>query len=229
VYSRKSAIEADEGGADIIYYDILKDDFASTKRAVRNALFFAYTPRILSDSQVEEVAERIKRFSPDGILIANRGLLKPFEGWRIHLDQSFNCFNDIDMQCYSGIPIISPELNFKEATEMKNKRFIVQVQGDIVVMTTKCRLKAPELIDEEERHFKVREYNGLFEITNYKQMGLFSRTKEYIPHGIKYFYMNLPHDAGKFVRIYKKVIELYFDDKRIRKGYTKGHFDRGVE
>jgi hypothetical protein len=37
-------------------------------------------------------------------------------------------------------------------------------------------------------------------------------------------------DAGKFVRIYKKIINNEkFEDTKIKKGYTKGHLERGVE
>jgi hypothetical protein len=104
------------------------------------------------------------------------------------------------------------------------------VHGDIVLMTTKQKIDAPEIIDEEKRHFRVRESNGMHEILNSKQIGLFNRTKDYVKHGIRYFYIDTSKEIGKFIKIYRKIINNEsFNDSKIRKGYTTGHFDRGVE
>ncbi len=247
-YSKKSALLADKAKADVIYYDVQKADCIEVKKRMNYARFFVFTPRILSDGQISEVTEKIKEIKPNGVLVGNRGLLKFLDGFEIHLDYSFNCFNDIDLNFYCGvfnsfgiekprtertrserIPVISPELNFKEIDALKNKRLIVLAHGDIVLMNSRQKLNAPELVDEEGRHFRVRNNNGITEILNSKQLGLFNKARDYLASGIKYFCIDTENDADKFVRIYRKILSNEtFDDKKIRKGYTTGHFDRGV-
>jgi len=228
-YNKKSAQAADRAKADVVYYDVLKEDCEEIKSLLKHTKFFVYTPRILSDKQLVEVADRIKKIDPDGVLVGNRGMLKFLDGRDIHLDYSFNCFNDVDLDCYSGTPIVSPELNFNEIISLKNKRFIVFIHGDIVLMNSKQKLKAPELVDDEGRHFRVRSNNGITEILNSKQLGLFNKARDYVKAGIKYFYIDVEKDVDKFVRIYRKILNFEsFDDSKIKKGYTTGHFGRGV-
>lgn len=228
-YNKKSAQAADQAKADVVYYDALKEDCEDVKETMDHSRFFVYTPRILSDKQLAVVAERVKKSDPDGVLIGNRGMLKFLEGLEVHLDYSFNCFNDVDLNCYPGTPIISPELNFAETTALKDKRFIVLVHGDIVLMNSKQKLMAPELVDSDGRHFRVRINNGITEVLNSKQLGLFNKARDYVRAGIKYFYIDVEKDVDKFVRIYRKILNFEpFDDTRIKKGYTTGHFVRGV-
>ncbi len=229
VYSKKSAIEADEAKADVVYYDVMKGDCEEVKKLVKNSRLFVSTPRILSDEQVAEVAERIEKIDPDGVLVGNRGLLDFLKGREIHLDYSFNCFNDVDLNCYEGRPIVSPELNFKEVAALRNKNFIVLVHGDVVLMNSKQRLSAPQLKDAEGRVFRVRRNGGVTEILNTKQLGLFNKARDYVGIGVKNYLIDVEKDVGKFVRIYRKILSLeQFGDSRIRKGYTTGHFGRGV-
>jgi len=229
VYNKKSALAADKAKADIIYYDVAKDDCSEVKGLLNNSRFFVYTQRILSDRQVVEVADRIEKIRPDGVLVGNRGLLKFLDGRELHLDYSFNCFNDVDLSCYRGTPIISPELNIKEVADLKNKNFIVLVHGDLVLMNSKQRLDARELVDEEGRRFRVRRRQDVTEILNTKQLGLFNKARDYLKGGVKYFMVDVEKDADKFIRIYRKILNLeLFDDSRIRKGHTTGHFNRGV-
>ena len=229
VYNKKSAQAADKARADVIYYDVLKDDCEEVKGLIETSQFFVHTPRILSDKMIVEVAERIKGMDPEGVLVGNRGLLKFLDGRETHLDYSFNCFNDVDLNCYPGVPIISPELNSDEIVALKNKSFIVLVHGDIVLMNSRQKLKAPELVDNEERHFRVRNNNGITEVLNSKQLGLFNKARDYVGAGIKYFYIDLEKDIDKFIRIYRKILNFEpFDDTKIKKGYTTGHFNRGV-
>lgn len=229
VYDKSSALKADAEKADIIYYNILKEDCLEVKRSIKNSKFFVYIPRILSDKEIDSLVNKIKTINPDGVLVGNKGLLKFLKDYELHLDYSFNCFNDIDLNCYNGLPIISPELNFKEVISLKNKRFIVLVHGDIILMNTKQPLNVPELVDEENRRFRVRKNNGIYEILNSKQLGLFNKAREYVKNNIKYFYIDAEKDVDKFIRIYRRILNLEpFNDNRIRKGYTTGHFNRGV-
>jgi collagenase-like PrtC family protease len=228
-YNKKSAQAADRAKADVVYYDVLNEDCKEIKELLDHSRFFVSTPRILSDRQLVEVTDRVKNIDPDGVLIGNRGILKFLDGREIHLDYSFNCFNDVDLNCYQGIPIISPELNFGETAALKNKRFIIIVHGDIVLMSSKQKLKAPELVDSEGRHFRVRINDGITEVLNSKQLGLFNKARDYVRAGIKYFYIDVEKDVDKFVRIYRKILNFEpFDDTKIKKGYTTGHFVRGV-
>ncbi|MFH1431875.1 MAG: peptidase U32 family protein [archaeon] len=228
-YTKKSAIALDSSKADIIYYDITRDDCAEVKGILKHSRFFVFTPRVQSDKETEETAEKIKALKPDGVLVGNRGLLRFLNGYGLHQDYSLNTFNDIDIAHYSAIPIISPELSLKELTALKNKNFIALVHGDIILMTSKEKLKAPELVDNDGRHFRVRLNGATSEILNSKQLGLFNRALDYLSLGIKYFYVDTEKDADKYVRIYRKILSGEpFDDSKIRKGYTRGHLERGV-
>jgi hypothetical protein len=228
-YDAESAVSADKANADVVYYDILKEDCLMVKNKVKHAKFFVYTPRILSDKQILEIKDKIDAINPDGVLVGNRGLLKVLEGYELHLDYSFNCFNDIDLNCFKGIPIISLELDFNDVVSLKNKNFIVLVHGDIVLMTTKEKLKPAKLVDEEGRHFRVRGIQDGCEILNEKQIGLFNKAADYAKEGIKYFYIDTAYCVDNFARIYRKILNFEkFDDTGFREGYTTGHFNRGV-
>ncbi|MEW6222130.1 MAG: U32 family peptidase [Candidatus Hadarchaeota archaeon] len=229
VYNKKSALAADRAKADIVYYDVLKDDCGKVKGLLKNSGFFVYTQRILSDEQITDVAGKIEEIRPDGVLVADRGLLRLLNGYKMHLDYSFNCFNDVDLKCYPAVPIISPELNFKEVSALRNKRFIVLTHGDIILMNSKQKLSAAELVDSEGRSFRVRRNHGVTEVLNMRQLGLFNKARDYVKAGVKYFLVDVEKDVDKFVRIYRKILNFEpFDDRRIRKGYTTGHFNRGV-
>ena len=229
VYNKKSARAAEKAGADVIYYDVLKEDCLDVKGSLNRSRFFVHTPRILSDERLFEVVKKIKLTNPEGVLVGNRGLLRFLDGYDIHLDYSFNCFNDVDLNCYSGMPIVSPELTFDETIALKNKRFIVLMHGDVVLMNSRQKLKAPELVDDDGRHFRIRSNNGITEILNSKQLGLFNKAHDYVRAGVKYFYIDVERDVDKFIRIYRKILNFeHFDDGKIKKGYTTGHFGRGV-
>ncbi|MFH1821812.1 MAG: hypothetical protein ABH852_05175, partial [Methanobacteriota archaeon] len=71
--------------------------------------------------------------------------------------------------------------------------------------------------------------NGVTEILNSNQLGLFNKARDYARAGIKYFYMDVEKNVDKFIRIYRKILNFeQFDDSKIKKGYTTGHFSRGV-
>ena len=237
IYRKSSAIIAEKSGADIIYYDILKDDCADVKNALKTTRFFVYTPRIVSDKETEAIAKKIESIKPAGVLVGNKGFLKFLEnkGYELHLDYSFNCFNDIDLDYYSSkklLPVISPELNLNELSELNDKRFIAYVHGDLVLMTTKEKINAPELVDDADRHFKVREYNSKFEILNANPLALADKSVQLLKHGIRYFYLDAPKDAENIIKTYMKILNYEkIDDKllkKLTKGSTTGHFARGV-
>jgi len=240
VYNKKSAIEADKAKADIVYYDILKSDCEQIKNSLNNSKFFVFTPKVLSKKKVDEIIHIIKRIEPEGVLVSDKGLLNRLNNLKsrdeisseiiLHTDYTINCFNDIDLEYIKATPLISPELSFEEIKNLKNKNFIQFIHGDIVLMTSKEKINSPELVDESDRHFNVRKYPDYIEILNSKQLGLFNKIKEFIDIGIKYFYIDLSRDVGKFTRIYRDIINnKKFDDLKIRKGYTTGHLNKGVE
>jgi putative protease len=234
VHTIAGAREADISGAHVIYYDIFRDDLENARKNVTHTRFFLSTPRVMSDKDVEEAVSIIERLKPDGVLVGERGLLSmlmkkgiPVD---IHLEHSFNVFNDIDLGAYQGTPMISPELTFSELSKFRSKRFIVMVHGPIVLMTTKEPLKAKTLIDESDRKFRTRSYGDLVQILNCSDLGLFNKAAEYLDIGINMFYLDLPQDVGKTISIYRRILSRQrFNDKNKRHGYTTGHLTRGVD
>ena len=234
VHSVEGAKEADQSGAGIIYCDIFNEGCEAARDNVSKARFFISTPRVMSDEAVEKAIDILERLKPAGVLAGERGLLsmlkKTQSPLEIHLDPSFNVFNDIDLAGYDGTPIISPELTFREIAGFRSKRFIVMVHGPLVLMTTREPLNEGTLKDESGREFRARRSGELVEILNCSDLGLFNKAAEYLDAGIKWFYLDLDRDVGKFIRIYKKIISgQRFNDRNIRHGYTTGHFGRGVE
>ncbi|MDD4308331.1 MAG: U32 family peptidase [Thermoplasmata archaeon] len=234
VHTPEGAKEADRAGAAAVYYDIFSKEIAEARDRVKSARFFLSAPRIMSGSGVEDAIDIIKKIGPDGIMVGERGLLTQLQKTRIdaeiHLDQSLNVFNDIDLATYPGIPVISPELNFAELAEMKSKRFIVSVHGPMVLMTAREPIRDRVLRDESGRTFRTRKSGEITEVLNCSDLGLFNKTAEYLGVGIKWFHLDLDRDVGKFVKIYRRIIaKEQFDDRNIRKGFTTGHFGRGVD
>jgi collagenase-like PrtC family protease len=237
-HNLNSAIEADMEDADIIYLDIENPDFIKIKNNVYDTKVFAKTPRILSDENIPIIINQIKEYNPDGLLIGNRGLLKYLPDLikediikpeNIHLDYSFNTFNDLDLEFLNinypdFIPIISPELSFRELTDFVNKKFISLIHGNIILMALKEKITAPELIDESNRHFKVTEENNTTFIQNSNQLGLFNMVKKLKNMNINYYLIDSNKDVGKILRIYKQILNLDFDDRKIKKKYTTGNY-----
>jgi len=148
----------------------------------------------------------------------------------LHLDSSFNVFNDLDLAAYPGIPIISPELSFDEMASFRSKRFIVMVHGPLVLLTTREPIKEGTLRDEAGRQFWTRRAGELVEILNCSDLGLFNKARAFLDAGIKWFYLDLAGDVGRTVNIYKKIIANQpFNDRNARHGHTTGHFGRGVD
>lgn len=234
VHDANGAREADQSGAGVIYYDVFNKDCEAVRQSVKNAKFFLSTPRIMSDMDVQKALEVIGRLKPDGVMAGERGLLfaikKSGNQVEMHLDQSFNVFNDIDLDAYDGIPVISPELRFDEIAKFKSKKFMVMVHGPIVLMTTREPIKDRVLTDESERRFRTRASGDVIEILNCSDLGLFNKSKDYLGIGVKWFYLDPARDVGKIVATYKKIItNEQFDDRKIRRGFTTGHFGRGVD
>ncbi len=229
-YNMKSALEAEKAGCDIIYYDIMKKDFCELQGKLKKAEIFADTPDIVFDEEIAGLVKMVNEKKPKGIVLGNRGLLDQFKGYDIHLKQSFNVFNDVDIDCYNdAIPTISSELSLEDLKQIKNKQFISLIHGRMRIMVLKEKLKAPELIDESGRHFEVIRQGNSTQIMNYKELGLFNKVRQLQEIGIKHFLIDTKKDLGKYVRVYKKILSgAEFNDTKIRKGFTTGHFMKTV-
>jgi collagenase-like PrtC family protease len=234
VHDMKGAREADRAGAEVIYYDIFNDDRESARQQVAMARFFLAAPRVLSDGEVKEAFGIIGDFKPDGVLVGERGLLsmlkKTMPSMETHLDMSFNVFNDIDLACWPGIPIISPELTFREMADLRSRDFIVMVHGPLALMTTKEPIKDKTLRDFSGRVFRTRRMGGLVQILNCSDLGLFNKVEDLLGAGMKWFFLDPEGKVGRTVDIYKRILSgKRFNDRNARHGHTTGHFGRGVD
>jgi putative protease len=232
VHNPEGAAEADRAGADIIYYDIFSEDREAARQNVGRAKFFLSAPRIMNEQDVSRAVGIIRDMRPNGVLVGERGLLAALgkERVEVHLNHSLNIFNDVDLEACGGIPIISPELSFEELAAFKSKRFIAQAHGPLVLMTTREPIKDSMLKDGSGRRFRARKSHDVTEILNCSDLGLFNLTRKYLDVGVKWFHLDLERDVGKFIKVYRKIIfGEKFDDAKIRKGFTTGHFRRGVE
>ena len=234
VHDSRGAGEAAGSGADVIYYDVFKDDLVDARRQAGNARFFLAAPRVMSDGQVEEAVRIVAAAGPDGVLVGERGLLyrlrEESPSLELHLDVSFNVFNDIDLACWPAVPVMSPELTMGEISALGSKRFIVMVHGPLALMTTREPIKDEKLRDDSGRVFGTRRGNGLVQVMNCSDLGLFNRTRELMAAGLSWFFLDLEGNVGKTVEIYKRIISgKRFYDRNARHGHTTGHFGRGVD
>ncbi len=228
------AAEAARAGASVVYYDLFRDDLGEARDAAKGALFFPATPRVMSDAEVERAVGMIRRLGPDGVLAGERGVLyrlldagAPSE---IHLDYSFNVFNDIALAAWPGIPIISPELSLAELAGFRSKDFIAMVHGPLVLMTTREPIGDATLRDETGRAFCTRRAGGLVQVLNCSDLGLFNRTRDLLGIGVRRFYIEAERNVERTVGNYQKILSgKRFNDRNARHGHTTGHFGRGVE
>ena len=233
VYSKSDAIAAAENGADIIYYDLFAKDFEEVKKKVTKPLY-AVTPRIMFDSDIEEVKKTINDKDPDGLLVGNIGLLnlKLNKKLPIHLDYNCNCFNDYNLNYLEGLsafPIISPELGVKEQTEFKNKNFASLVHGKIRLMTLVHDLPEGIITDEKNFKFKIDKiYNGC-ELLNEKELGLFNKAKNLLSSGINNFFIDTDKDVGEITKIYCQILDgKTVDVSKLKNNYVLGWSEKGV-
>lgn len=226
VYKGDAAIEAAKAGADYVYLDIFDKGFLEVKKEIGHRLY-GTTKRILTDEDLDKAMKRIDEVRPSGMLVTDRGLAEIYEGPK-HYHYSLNAWNDIDLDALKGPAVISPELGLEDLKELKHE-FMAFVHGDIVLMTLKEYLAAPELVDDEGRHFRVRTIGDCTEILNSQKLGLFSKANQLYNIGVRHFYLDLDRDVRKILKIYRRILSLEkFDDNRIRKGYTTGHFSKGM-
>ncbi len=248
VASARDAAAANRAGADIVYYDPLAEDVERAATAVRTAQFFLATPRIVCEGAFDRLWHRLSSLlsgdtTVNGVLVGERGVLRRLRDagaidrydLALHRHWSFNCFNDIDVACYPGVPIVSLELNFEELAAFRDKSIIVMVHGTQPLMITKEPLEPRRgaLVDEDGRRFPLRHVRGTddVELLNCRPLGLFSRTRHLIENGMKWFYLDLceVRDVAEMVGLYRRVVDgERFDTRRIRRGHTTGHFRRGV-
>ncbi len=226
VYSTLDVENALKNGADKAFYNIFAEDFDKVKDKAG-----AYVPRILNDAEVEKAVSLIERYKVKNILIGDLGVyakLKTKE-LTLYLDYSSNIFNDYDLLFFDkALPIISPELNFNELKELKQKNFAVLVQGRVVLMNTKYPNLPNSLKDEKNYTFPVRKEHTYYQILNSIELGLFEEINKLKAAGVNQLFLDLDQNVGPKVRWYKDILS----GKKVevnKKNYTKGHWERGVE
>lgn len=173
VYSKEQAQIA-ENYADILCLDMFHRDFKEIKNGLKKPVY-AYTPRVMFDSDLVLIKKRITELSPGGIIAGNLGILNMKLGLPIILDYNSNCFNDLQIKYYrkkNAKPILSPELSLEEIENFNDKDFLIFVHGKIRLMTlahnvqnivkpaqgVQCILEHPKnLTNKQEGFFDVQE------------------------------------------------------------------------
>ena len=232
VYNVKDAIEADGGGADIIYFDILNPRFSELKKRIKCKLF-GIIPRIIVNNQdIEDIKKAIKEKEPDGIITGNIAILNLNLKLPIHLDYNINCFNDLDIEYFSKkgtLPIISPELSINELNQFKNKNFITLIHGKIRLMTLRHKLEEGWVKDEREELFEIKKIHNGSEILNRRELGLLSQSSQLINQGIRNLLIDTDKNVGKITSIYRKILDgKKINDKKLKKKYILAWSYRGV-
>ena len=95
-------------------------------------------------------------------------------------------------------------------------------------MNTKYPCLPSQLKDEKNYVFLVRKEHTYWQILNSVELGLFEEVKKLREIGVGHVFLDLEKDVGNTVKIYRallssKVVSIS------KKGYTKGHWEKGVE
>jgi collagenase-like PrtC family protease len=233
IYDKKQALIA-EKYSDIIIMDMFHPEFDSIKKIVSKPLY-AFTPRIVFDSDVDKIKKKLKEINPDGIFAGNMCVMGMNLGLPIILDYNCNCYNDLNLNYLKNLetkPVISIELSLRELDKFKNKDFIVLVHGKIRLMTLAHELKEKYITDDKGFSFKVNKiYNGS-EIINEKEIGLFNKTINLIESGINQFYIDTDRldNFEEILKVYRNVLEgKTLDCSRFERNYVLGWIKQGVQ
>jgi len=243
VYNEKDALISDRY-ADIICLDIFHKDFEKIKKQLKNPLY-AVTPRIMFDSDLENLKSSIGKSNPAGLLAGNPGILNMGFKLPVIMDYNSNCFNDIQLEYYESLgakPIISPELSAAELAEFKNKDFIALIHGKIRLMTLAHDLPENTIRDEKGFDFEVKKIHNGVEILNGKELGLFNKIRVLLNAGINQFFIDteskkIKDEKGReidlsletLLKIYRDLINRKtIDTGKIQRHYNLGWVKTGV-
>ncbi len=202
-----------------VFYNIFAKDFSNK--------FCAYIPKLLNDEEVEKAVKLVEKFGVKNVLIGDLGVYSKLKGKNLYIDYSNNIFNDMDVDYFNGVSVISPELSFSELKEFVNKNFAVLVHGKVVMMNTKYLDLPARLKDEKGYVFRVRRENSCFQILNSIDLGLGELVLKLKEIGVQKYFLDLDHGVDKYLRIYSKILT----GKKVefhKFNFTKGHWDKGV-
>ncbi|MCR4612054.1 MAG: hypothetical protein K5644_09175, partial [Lachnospiraceae bacterium] len=180
----------------------------------------------------------------DGLYFAKKHLNKP-----IIADSSLYSYNNYAIDTIAGLGVdinVAPlELNNKELSHRNNKNSVLTIYGRIPMMiTNNCINKNCNYCDNTEKLLTIKDKKGhSFPVRNFCKMCynviynesptcLFNESDKINKLKFSGFKIDFTNESGELT---KKILKLYADsfiyDKAINIdfGYTKGHFNRGVE
>jgi U32 family peptidase len=204
-----------------------------------NINIYVKTRNVVTDIKIKQDIKRIKELGLSNIIICNIGYLDKIKEIKTNLNlilnYNLNIFNSFDLDVLKENQlncIISPELNFDELTQLKDKKFYTLIHGNLCVAKTRAEIiKEDEeiLIDETEAEFRISKNNdeNCFEIYNSKELGVFEFIANMIDNGVKNFYIERCDNVVDIVDKYIRVLNnnnISYDNTR----YTFGHLKRGV-
>jgi collagenase-like PrtC family protease len=232
IYSQEQARIA-ENYSDILCLDIFHEDFKEIQKETKKPLY-AYTPRIMFDSDLELIKEKIKELSPSGILAGNSGIINLNLGLPIILDYNDNCFNDLQVKYYhdkNSQPMLSPELSLTEMENFKNKDALVFVHGKVRLMTLAHNIQEKVIHDQRGFGFHIKKiFNGV-EILNDKELSFFNKIRGLVKAGINQIYIDTEKldNYEDILKAYRLILEGKTPDTSgLQKNYVLGWSKAGV-
>jgi hypothetical protein len=126
------------------------------------------------------------------------------------------------------IPVISPELSYRELSEFSDRRFASYVHGRLPLMSTRYSLSSEKLRDEKGYVFPVRGEGEYRQVLNSVPLGLFSYVSKLKAAGVNHYLLDLEKDAPDMVNAYRRIIS----GENIKKPadeYTLGNYREGVQ
>ncbi len=225
VYSLKDAYLAKDAGADYVYYNIFARDYPCDDPRIS-----AYVPRCLGEHTAQKALSLAQDSNASSVLCGDPGVAVHIKGRRVYLDMSGNVFNDLSVGFYNDrtvIPVISPELSFKELSQFSDKRFAAYVHGRLPLLSTRYSLSSEYLRDAKGYVFPVRGEGEYKQVLNSVPLGLFSSITKLKDAGINQYLLDLEKDVSETVKLYGKIISGE-NIKKFPGEYTLGNYREGV-
>lgn len=234
-------------GTAVIYYkdlDTLEAAIEAAKEKNYPGKIIPEISRLMSDDDLENIEERLRRLQIDTVLVQSYGHSHIFGGFRKIADFHLNIVNDYAYRVYEKQGFerltLSPELNLQQLSSMDVEQEKTEYlgYGYIPVMAMKhcvvstalnkqincglCGQGSYCLIDKKNERFKImRRYRCHTEIYNSKKLFLLEYSKKLEQAGIGYFRLNFldetPDEVEMVVDLHKKFIssQLTADDHEI--------------
>lgn len=209
VHDYEGVEEACSAGADLIYYDIFSHDVSEAMDYAKGCGIPIYlvTPRIIHESEIEHIKKLIEHYSPEGILVADIGLLSPKIKANKHLYTNLCLSNDLVLRYWDWPAVLPVGMDISELLDFNYSKAMVYAHGKAVLMTSKNEIKKNELNVKGKRYSVKRNPYGSTEIIETRVTSLLDYVPQLSQAGVSGFFLDLDDNVRRTIESFKQALE----------------------